>query len=173
MQVSGVSPICVGLPYLRARPQRSVEALLRTPAATAATRRDCRSGPGVFLSPTPRITRVIVSGGRPVTDVAYLCHNCGSVHEVESIRENLILDLRTAASYQPSEHRGMLDPRTRFLRWRMTQGLAQALWPGYSRYPWLAWGRRLMQRPTAPVSDRPVPCRAAASGSDARAGNPA
>jgi hypothetical protein len=28
-----------------------------------------------------------------MTDVAYLCHNCGSVHEVESVRENLILDL--------------------------------------------------------------------------------
>jgi hypothetical protein len=76
-----------------------------------------------------------------VTDVAYLCHNCGSVHEVESIRENLILDLRTAASYELSGHRGMVDPRTRFLRWRMARGLAQALWP-------------------------------AASGSNARAGNP-
>jgi hypothetical protein len=38
-----------------------------------------------------------------VKDVAYLCHNCGSLHEVESIRENLILDLRTAASCELSE----------------------------------------------------------------------
>jgi hypothetical protein len=63
-----------------------------------------------------------------MTDVAYLCHNCGSVHEVESIRENLILDLRTAASFQLSGHRGILDPRAHFHRWRMTWGLAQALW---------------------------------------------
>jgi hypothetical protein len=69
-----------------------------------------------------------------MTDVAYLCHNCGSVHEVESIRENLMLDLRTAASYELSGHRGMLDPRVRFLRWRMTWSLAQALWPDYGHH---------------------------------------
>jgi hypothetical protein len=80
-----------------------------------------------------------------MTDVAYLCHNCGSVHEVESIRQNLILDLRAAASYGLSGQRGMPDPRTRFLRWRMAWGLAQALWPGYSHHPRLAWGRRLVQ----------------------------
>jgi hypothetical protein len=66
-----------------------------------------------------------------MTDVAYLCHNCGSVHEVESIRGNLMLDLRTAASYELSGHRGILDARARFLRWRMTWGLAQALWPDW------------------------------------------
>jgi hypothetical protein len=65
-----------------------------------------------------------------MTDVAYLCHNCGSVHELESIRENLILDLRTVGSYELSRLRGRLDPRARFLRWRMSWGLAQALWPG-------------------------------------------
>jgi hypothetical protein len=64
-----------------------------------------------------------------MTDVAYLCSNCGSVHEVESIRHNLILDLRTAASYELSGHRRMLHPSTRFLRWRVTRGLARALWP--------------------------------------------
>ncbi len=74
-----------------------------------------------------------------MTDVAYLCNNCGSVHEVESIRENLILDLRTAASYELSGHRGMLDPRTRCLRWRMTRGLARALWPEYSHHRCLTW----------------------------------
>jgi hypothetical protein len=104
-----------------------------------------------------------------VTDVAYICHYCGSVNEVESIRENLILDLRPAASYKLSGRRGTLHPRARFLRWRMTRGLAQALWPGYSHHPDLAWGRRLVQEPAAPVPDRPVPCRAAASGGDARA----
>jgi hypothetical protein len=92
---------------------------------------------------------------------------------VESIRENLMLDLRAAASYGLSGQRGMPDPRARFLRWRMAAwGLAQALSPGYSHHPRLAWVRRLVQGPPAPVSDRPVPCRAA-TGSDARAGNPA
>ena len=78
-----------------------------------------------------------------MTDVAYLCHNCGSVHEVESIRQNLILDLLAAASYEMPGQRGILDPRGRFLRWRMTRGLAQALWTGYSHQLRLAWGRRL------------------------------
>ena len=89
-----------------------------------------------------------------MTDVAYLCHNCGSVHEVESIRENLILDLRAAASYGLSGQRGMPDPRARFLRWRMAWGLAQALWPGYPHHRRLAWARRLAHWPPAPVSDR-------------------
>ncbi len=92
-----------------------------------------------------------------MTDVAYLCHNCGSLHEVESIRANLILDLRAAASYELPGQRGILDPRARFRRWRMTRGLAQALWPEYLHHPYRAWGRRLVLGPPAPVSDRPVP----------------
>jgi hypothetical protein len=87
-----------------------------------------------------------------MTDVAYICHNCGSVHEVESIRENLILDLRTAASYELSGHRGRLDPRTRFLRGRMARGLARALWPGSQHHPRLAWVPRLVPGP--PADDR-------------------
>ncbi len=79
-----------------------------------------------------------------MTDVAYLCHNCGSVHELESIRENLTLDLRTAASCEPSGQRGLLGPRARFLRWRMTRGLARALWPDYSEHPPLARSLRLV-----------------------------
>ncbi len=75
-----------------------------------------------------------------MTDVAYRCHNCGSVHEVKSIQANLLLDLRTAASYQLSVQRGMLDPRARFLRLRMTWGLARALWPGYPHRPPLPQG---------------------------------
>jgi hypothetical protein len=82
-----------------------------------------------------------------VTDVAYLCHNCGSVHEVESIRENLILDQRAAASYELPGQRGILDPRARFLRWRAAYGLAKALWPGYSQAPRLAWACRLVRGP--------------------------
>jgi hypothetical protein len=103
-----------------------------------------------------------------MTDVAYLCHNCGSVHEVESIRENLILDLRTAGSYELSGHRGMLHPLARFVRKRMARGLARALWPSPSDHPrpasapWLAGG------PAAPKPDGQVPCRAAASGRHAR-----
>jgi hypothetical protein len=108
-----------------------------------------------------------------MTDVAYLCHNCGSVHEVESIRENLLLDLRTAASYEVSGQGGMLDPRTRLVRWRATWGLARALWPGFSARPRLPWGRRLVQEPRASVSVRSVPWPAATSDSDERAANPA
>jgi hypothetical protein len=108
-----------------------------------------------------------------MTDVAYLCHNCGSVHEVESIRENLILDLRTAASYELSRRCGRPDPRARFLNWRMTWGLAQALWPGYLHHPHPGWGLRLVPGPPARTSDRPVPFRAATGGIDAAAGSPA
>ena len=104
-----------------------------------------------------------------MTDVAYLCHNCGSMHEVESVRENFILDLCTAGSDELSGQRGMLDPRTRFLRQYMSRVLARALWPRYSHHPRLAWGRRRVQGPPAPVSDRPVPCQAATGGGDARA----
>jgi len=164
--------IGVGFLYLPAPPRRSVGVLLRTPAATAATSRDCGRGPE-FLHDRVHTRPILAGAGSPMTDVAYLCSNCGSLHEVESIRENLILDLRTAASYELSGHRDVLDPHTHFVRWRMTRGLARALWPGYSR-PWLAWGRRPEHGLSAPVSDRPVPCRAAASDNDTRAdGNPA
>lgn len=108
-----------------------------------------------------------------MTDVAYLCHNCGSIQEVEAIRQNLILDLRTAASYELSGQHRILNPRARFLRWRMTRGLAQALWPGYSRHPQLAWGHRLAPGVPAAPTDHPVLCPVATAGSDARVGNPA
>ncbi len=108
-----------------------------------------------------------------MTDVAYRCHNCGSMHEVESIRENLILNLRAAASYKLSGQHGILDHRARFLRWRMTQGLVKALWPGYSHHPRPARGRRLLQGPPAHVSDRPVPYQTATSGSAGPAADPA
>jgi hypothetical protein len=122
----------------------------------------------------PAYAQATRSGGSPMTDVAYLCHNCGSVHEVESIRQNLILDLRAAASYELSGRHRILNPRARFLRWRMTRGLVQALWPGYSRHPRLAWRRRLAPGPPAGLTDRPVACRVARGGSDERAsvGNP-
>jgi hypothetical protein len=65
-----------------------------------------------------------------MTDVAYLGDNCDSLPEVESVRENLILDLCTAGSYELSGQPGMLDPRARFLRRRIFRGLAWALGPG-------------------------------------------
>jgi hypothetical protein len=108
-----------------------------------------------------------------MTDVAYLCHNCGSVHEIESIRENLILDLRTAASYELSGHRGMMRPRARALRWRIARGLALALWPGPPRHLRLAPVPLLVRGPPVAVPDGTVLCRPAARGRHARAGNPA
>jgi hypothetical protein len=122
---------------------------------------------GVFSCLTACTRGPLFRAGAPLTDVAYLCHNCGSVHEVESIRENLILNLRTAASYQLSKRRMMLDPRPRFLRLRMTWGLAQALWPRYAQHPRRAQGRRPVPRRAAPVSDRPVHCHVAIGGGDA------
>lgn len=160
--------IGAGFSYLRAQPWRNVEVLLRTPAAACATSRDCGKGPEFFLPDRLR-TRSILSGGSPMTVVAYLCDNCGSVHDVEPVRENLILDLCTAGSYELSGQSGMLDPHARFLRRRMFRGLAWALWPGHSHHPCPAWGRRRVQGPPAPVSDRSVPCRAATGGNDARA----
>jgi hypothetical protein len=120
-----------------------------------------------------RQAQAIRSGGSPMIDVAYQCHNCGSVHEAESIRQNLILDLRSAASYELSGQDRVLNPRVRFLRWRMARSLARALWPRYSHDPRMAWGRRLTPEPTAQLSDRPNQCRAAPGGSDARAGDQA
>jgi hypothetical protein len=165
--------ICVGFPYARARVRRSVVSLLRTPAATAATRVVAVGRAREFFLSDRLGTRSIGSGGSPMTDVAFLCHNCGSVHEVESIRENLILDLRTAASYEPSGRGGVRGSRARLLRWRMTMGLARALWPGYPHRRAVAWGRQPVQGRPAPVPDRLGPYRAAAGAGDARAGDPA
>ena len=152
--------ICAGFPYLPARPRRSVEVLLRTPAATAATRRGCGKGPEFSLPDRAHPRSILPGAGSRMTDVAYLCNNCGSVHRVESIRENLILDLRTAASYELSGHRGMRDTRTRFLRWRMSWALVQALWPRYSPHPRLAGRRRAQGQPAESTSgavDRTAP----------------
>ena len=103
-----------------------------------------------------------------MTDIAYRCHNCGSVHEVESIRQNLILDLRAAASYQLSG-RSILDPRDRVLRWRMIRDLARSLWPraAMSSAPELrsSAGAGKVRAP----AHRPVASRAATGGSDVRA----
>jgi hypothetical protein len=81
-----------------------------------------------------------------MTDVAYQCPYCGSVNEVESIRQNLMLDLRTAASYGLSGRHRILNLRARFLRWRMTRGLAAALWPGI----------RIERLQPVPVAELPV-----------------
>jgi hypothetical protein len=65
-----------------------------------------------------------------VADISYRCHHCGSVHEVESIRENLYLDRRTIASY--SQPRRLLDFRG-MARWLLARRIAGALWPRYRR----------------------------------------
>jgi len=96
-----------------------------------------------------------------MTDIAYRCHNCGSMHEVESIREDLILDLRTAASYQPSG-RSSRDPRDRILRWRMTRDLARALWPRVSMSSAPALRPSASAEAARAPADRPVARRAAA-----------
>src|SRR6185437_10195364 len=41
---SGTNPTLTGFPYLRTRPRRNVEVLLRTPAVTAAIRSGCGKG---------------------------------------------------------------------------------------------------------------------------------
>jgi|HubBroStandDraft_2_1064218.scaffolds.fasta_scaffold1651304_1 hypothetical protein len=47
-----------------------------------------------------------------MADIAYRCHHCGSLHEAESIRENLLLDQRSLASYGSAGRvRGMLARR--------------------------------------------------------------
>jgi hypothetical protein len=91
-----------------------------------------------------------------MTDIAYLRHQRGSVHDVESIQKNLILDLRATAGSDLSWHRGILDPGGRFRRWLTTRGFVQALWPGTSASsssgsrPWAGAGA------ARACSDRPV-----------------
>jgi hypothetical protein len=62
-------------------------------------------------------------------DIAYRCHHCGSVHEVESIRENLYLNQRPIASFTLPQPRGLPV----VLRWRIAQDIARALWPRRDR----------------------------------------
>jgi hypothetical protein len=64
-----------------------------------------------------------------MTDIAYRCHHCGSMHEVESIRENLYLNQRPIASFAIPEPHGLPV----ILRWRIAQDIARALWPRRSR----------------------------------------
>jgi hypothetical protein len=104
--------------HARSRSAR-VNYLCRLPLSSGAAAAYIAPDPGSYSSDMSRLwkgpeflsgrlhTRSVVSGAGPTTDVAYLCNNCGSVHEVESIRENLILDLRTAASYELSGQRVM------------------------------------------------------------------
>jgi len=58
-----------------------------------------------------------------MTDIAYRCHNCGSVHEAESIRQNLVLDRQALASY---EDLGRV--RRVLARRRAVQRITRALW---------------------------------------------
>jgi hypothetical protein len=66
-----------------------------------------------------------------MADISYHCHHCGSVHELESIRDNLYLNQRSVASYAsppelPASHRAAL-------RLRLALGIARALFPRYPR----------------------------------------
>ena len=148
------------LPYLRAPLWRDAEVLLRTPAVTPAIRSGCGKGLEFFArSPAHAVHSF---GQSPVTDVAYLCHNCGSVHEVELIRENLVLDLCAAGSFELSGQRGMLDPRARFLRQRMSRVLAGPCGLGIRIHVWPGAVGGVQGSP-APVSDRPCPTPVSAS----------
>jgi hypothetical protein len=69
---------------------------------------------------------------RAMTDIAYRCHHCGSVHEVEAIRENLFLNQRPIASFTHPQPGGR-QYRHIVLRWRIAQDIARALWPRYRR----------------------------------------
>ena len=60
-----------------------------------------------------------------MADITYRCHHCGSVHEVESIRENLYLDQRSIASYEPVLGRSYCGIPVI----RLGRRIAVALWP--------------------------------------------
>lgn len=117
--------------YRRARQGRNVRGIAPDPGSYSVIRRDCGKARSFFLRDRPACAGGSLVGEFPMTDIAYLCHNCGSVHDVESIRQNLMLDLRRAASYELSG-RSTLDLRARRLRWRMTWGLTRGLWPWVS-----------------------------------------
>lgn len=67
-----------------------------------------------------------------MTDISYHCHHCGSVHELESIRDNLYLNRRSVSSYafplQPP-----VGHRAGVLRLKLAMGIAKALFPRYPR----------------------------------------
>jgi hypothetical protein len=52
-----------------------------------------------------------------MADISYHCHHCGSVHELESIRDNLYLNRRSVAA----------------MRLRLALRIARALLPRYPR----------------------------------------
>jgi hypothetical protein len=67
-----------------------------------------------------------------MADISYRCHHCGSIHEVESIRENLYLNQRSIDSYAPPGRRHLGDSRG-MPRWLLARRIAVALWPRYPR----------------------------------------
>lgn len=83
-----------------------------------------------------------------MADISYHCHHCGSVHEVESIRENLYLNQRSIASYAFPWGR-QAYPRAGIVRWRIARDIAKALWPRYRR-----GGQSERIRPAVPGSSR-------------------
>ena len=69
-----------------------------------------------------------------MADISYRCHHCGSIHEVESIRENLYVNQRSVASYAVPWQRRIGDFRG-MARWLLARRIAGALWPRYPRGP--------------------------------------
>jgi hypothetical protein len=67
-----------------------------------------------------------------MADISYRCHHCGSIHEVESIRENLYVNQRPVASYAVPRGRRLGDSRG-MARWLLGHRIAVALWPRYRR----------------------------------------
>jgi hypothetical protein len=67
-----------------------------------------------------------------MADISYQCHHCGSVHEAESIRQNLHLNQRSIASYALPWLSGVGDGGG-VARWRISRGIARGLWPRYPR----------------------------------------
>jgi hypothetical protein len=67
-----------------------------------------------------------------MADMSYRCHHCGSIHEIESIRENLYVNQRSVASYALPWRRGRADFRG-MARWLLARRIAMALWPRYPR----------------------------------------
>ena len=60
-----------------------------------------------------------------MADISYRCHHCGSIHEVESIRENLYLNQRSIDSYVLPRRRRLGDSRG-LLRWLLGRRIAGA-----------------------------------------------
>ena len=62
-----------------------------------------------------------------VNDIYYRCHNCGSVHEIEAIRQNLFYNGRPAGDIRAARRGGLPRP-CGWPRRGITRALMRALW---------------------------------------------